>query len=106
MAPTEGVTPPLHREFREEQPLSPERLDSWKEIAAYLKRSVRTVRRWEAEEGLPVHRHVHQNAGSVYAFNNELDAWLISRRVQLDSTAAREQTIVVPEVRPVSSGRR
>ena len=39
-------------------PASPEdRLDSWKEIAAYLNRGVRTVRRWEREEGLPVHRH-------------------------------------------------
>jgi hypothetical protein len=52
-----------------------DRLDSWKEIAAYLKRSVRTVRRWEAEQSLPVHRHVHQSAGTVYAFKAELDAW-------------------------------
>jgi len=37
-----------------------ERLDSWKEIAAYLKRDVRTVRRWEHAEGLPVHRHSHR----------------------------------------------
>ena len=31
-----------------------ERLDSWKEIAAYLSRSVRTLHRWEKDEGLPV----------------------------------------------------
>jgi hypothetical protein len=31
-------------------------LESWKQIAAYLDRSERTVRRWEASEGLPVHR--------------------------------------------------
>ena len=36
-----------------------DRLDSWKEIAAYLNRSVRTVTRWEREESLPVHRHLH-----------------------------------------------
>ena len=35
------------------------RLDSWKEIAVYLERTPATVRRWEKEEGLPVHRHVH-----------------------------------------------
>ena len=35
------------------------RLDSWKEIAAYLKRYVTTVRRWEKREDFPVHRHVH-----------------------------------------------
>jgi TolB-like protein len=52
-----------------------DRLDSWKQIAAYLKRGVRTVRRWERDEGLPVHRHVHRVLGSVYAFRSEIDAW-------------------------------
>src|SRR5687768_5485244 len=51
------------------------RLDSWKVIAAYLNRSVRTVRRWERDEGLPVHRHMHQTLASVYADKSELDAW-------------------------------
>jgi len=51
------------------------RLDSWKEIAAYLKCGVRTVQRWEKTEGLPVHRHVHQAQGSVYAFTSEIDRW-------------------------------
>src|SRR5262245_4272003 len=41
------------------------RLESWKEIAAYFRRTVRTVRRWEGE-GLPVHRHLHKRLGSVY----------------------------------------
>src|SRR6185369_810982 len=54
---------------------SDDRLDSWKQIAAYLKRGVRTVRRWENEEGLPVHRHVHRVLGSVYAYRSEVDAW-------------------------------
>jgi TolB-like protein len=54
---------------------SPEqRLNSWKEIAAYLKCSVRTVRRWQ-EEGLPVHRHAHKKRACVYAYKPELDAW-------------------------------
>lgn len=52
-----------------------DRLDSWKEIAVYLRRSVRTVMRWEKEEGLPVHRHQHSKQGSVYAFREELDEW-------------------------------
>jgi hypothetical protein len=46
-----------------------ERLDSWKEIAAYLKREVRTLHRWEAHEGLPIRRHLHRERGSVYAYN-------------------------------------
>jgi hypothetical protein len=60
-----------------------ERLEAWKEIAAYLKRDVATVRRWEKREGLPVHRHVHQKLGSVYAYRSELDSWLEGRRQQL-----------------------
>jgi len=50
------------------------RLDSWKEIAAYLKFSERTVRRWQ-EEGLPVHRHAHKKRAGVYAYKPDLDAW-------------------------------
>lgn len=52
-----------------------DRLDSWKEIAVYLKRDVRTVQRWEKREGLPVHRHVHDKLCSVYAYRAEIDAW-------------------------------
>jgi hypothetical protein len=52
-----------------------DRLDSWKEIAAYMKRDVTTVQRWEKREGMPVHRHVHDKMGSVYAFRTDLDAW-------------------------------
>ena len=62
------------------------RLDSWKEIAAYLKRSPRTVRRWEREEGLPVHRHLHHKKETVYAFTDKIDAWLKSRG-RAESTA-------------------
>jgi tetratricopeptide (TPR) repeat protein len=57
-----------------------DRLESWKEIAAYLRRSERTVRRWEEKEDLPVHRLAHGKRGSVYAFTWELDAWRESRR--------------------------
>lgn len=51
------------------------RLDSWKEIAAHFRRSVRTVQNWERSEGLPIHRHRHKKLGSVYALREELDAW-------------------------------
>ncbi len=54
-----------------------DRLDSWKEIASHLKRTVRTVQRWEKHEGLPIHRHLHQRANSVYARRSELDDWWI-----------------------------
>ena len=61
------------------------RLDSWKAVAAYLGRGVRTVQRWEREEGLPVHRLAHEKRGSVYAERAELDAWWESRRRTLSS---------------------
>jgi Tol biopolymer transport system component len=57
-----------------------DRLDSWKEIAAYMKRDATTVQRWEKREGMPVHRHIHDKLGSVYAFRTELDAWTRNRR--------------------------
>lgn len=56
-----------------------ERLESWKEIAAYVRRDVKTARRWEQREGLPVHRHRHGISGSVYAFVHEIDAWRMER---------------------------
>lgn len=56
-------------------PKADDLLDSWKEIASHLKRTVRTVQRWEKHEGLPVHRHLHQRANSVYARKSEVDEW-------------------------------
>ena len=56
----------------------PERLDSWKAIAAYLNRTVRTVQRWQ-REGLPVHRHQHTKLGSIFAIPEELDEWCRQR---------------------------
>jgi non-specific serine/threonine protein kinase len=77
---------------------SDDRLDSWKEIAAYVRRGVRTVRRWETEEGLPVHRHVHRTLGSVYAFKSEIDAWRRSgQAVPLSAAPARPDAPRAPE---------
>ena len=75
---------------------SDDRLDSWKEIAAYLKRDVTTVQRWEKREAMPVHRHVHDKKGSVYAFRTELDAWARSRNLPLTN----EDTTTEPAARP------
>src|ERR1041385_7150035 len=57
-----------------------DRLDSWKEIASYLRRDVRTVQRWEKKEGLPVYRHLHDKLGSIYAYRNELTEWFNTRQ--------------------------
>jgi tetratricopeptide (TPR) repeat protein len=45
---------------------------------------VTTAQRWEKREGMPVHRHVHDRLGSVYALTPELDTWLQSRRLSID----------------------
>jgi hypothetical protein len=60
--------------------LSPAKLGSWKEIAAYFNRSVRCVQRWERSEALPIHRHFHARAATVYAFPPELETWRFARR--------------------------
>lgn len=65
-----------------------DRLDSWKRIAAYLKRDVTTVQRWERLEALPVHRHQHEKQGSVYAYRTELDLWWTQRRRALTTEEA------------------
>ena len=57
-----------------------ERLDSWKEISAYLRRTVRTVQRWEQSGNLPVHRIAHEKRSTVYAYRSELDDWWRSRQ--------------------------
>jgi tetratricopeptide (TPR) repeat protein len=55
-------------------------LDSWKEIAEYLGKGERTVKRWETERSLPVHRVPGRGHGSVYAYAAELDEWLLSEK--------------------------
>ena len=75
-------------------------LDSWKDIAAYLKRDISTVQRWERREDMPVHRHVHDRRGSVYAFRSELDVWLESRRLRLEQEADRRTAETAESVVP------
>ncbi|HEU5410639.1 MAG TPA: hypothetical protein VFU57_06440 [Candidatus Acidoferrales bacterium] len=76
--------------FRQPAPGSPRhRLDSWKEIAAYLNYSERTVRRWEAE-GLPVHRRAHKRRAAIYAYRDEIDAWWNGGRARLEQAERLE----------------
>jgi Tol biopolymer transport system component len=81
-----------------------DRLDSWKEIAAYLGRGIRTVQRWEREEGLPVHRLAHEKRGSIYARREELTAWWESRRRTLTapSTSDAAHSPVAPRLERVT----
>lgn len=51
-------------------------LNSWKEIASYLGRGIRTVQRWEQFLGLPVRRPHGRDRSSVIALKSEIDDWL------------------------------
>ena len=81
------------------------RLDSWKEIATYLHRDVTTVQRWEKREGMPVHRHLHDRSGSVYAYGSELDAWVRSRKLPSDDAMDRTAGVPTRPERNVERGR-
>ena len=55
------------------------RLESWKEISAYLQRSIKTCQRWEIELGLPIHRLDGTPSARVFANPDELDAWMAEK---------------------------
>ena len=78
------------------------RLSSWKAIATYLDCSVRTVRRWERAEGLPVHRHVHQKLGRVFALKTEIDAWRDTRARRPDQISRSASTPPTASVRSIA----
>ncbi|HKW36002.1 MAG TPA: tetratricopeptide repeat protein [Candidatus Acidoferrum sp.] len=85
-----------------ESRLHDRKLDSWKEIADYLDREVRTVQRWEKTEGLPVHRHEHQKKSTVYAYTSELDDWRKNRQPK-DDPEADDAFVPEPDVADIAS---
>src|SRR5258708_24650753 len=70
----------------------PRHLDSWKEIAAFFARTVRTVQRWETAEDLPVYHHIHVTRSSVYALESELLAWRDARSRQQEEIHLNKQS--------------
>jgi len=74
--------PPLGERQIPDPPADEPRLESWGEIAAYLRREIRTVQRWERYQGLPVRRLLIGKLGSVYAYRSELDKWYRERQPQ------------------------
>ena len=73
-------------------------LDSWKQIAGYLRRDVRTVIRWEATRGMPVHRLPGGARRAVYARKSELEAWRAEAQDPAESAVAapRPSVAVLP----------
>jgi Tol biopolymer transport system component len=93
--PSSGMPPPER---------APEdRLDSWKEIASYLNRDVTTVQRWEKREAMPIHRHLHDKMGSVYASRAELDAWARGRNLQVAQQNGNRASSSTPPAPPPHS---
>jgi hypothetical protein len=55
-------------------------LSSWKDIARYLGKGVRTVQRWERHLGLPVRRpNGALQKSAVVLYRGDVDAWLATR---------------------------
>jgi len=80
------------------------KLNSWKEIAAYLGRDVRTVLRWEKGRKLPVRCIPGGKKRRVFAYRAEIDAWLDGSRSAREPANARE--LVLQQIAPVRISRR
>lgn len=63
-------------------------LGSWKEIAVYLHRGVRTTQRWEKQNDLPIHRVGNGSRGPVFAFSSEIADWL-QQQAEVDQKIGR-----------------
>jgi hypothetical protein len=72
------------------------RLDSWKEIAEYLRRDLRTVRRWEKTRDLPIRRVPGGGRSAVYAFRREIDTWLLDTSSILDVSPQNDNSGDLP----------
>lgn len=64
-------------------------LNTWKEIAAYLRRGVRTVQRWERDLQLPVRRPREKGRSAVVGLRSEIDQWLVAKK-------AKEPVLPIP----------
>jgi FG-GAP-like repeat len=78
-------------------PAELDRLDSWKEIALFLKRDVSTVQRWEKQEALPIHRHMHGERGTVFAYKSEVTIWWTNRHAKLERAEEAPTQPPLPE---------
>jgi tetratricopeptide (TPR) repeat protein len=74
------------------------RLNSWKSIGAFFERDERTVRRWEAERGLPVHRVPGAGRSGVYAYASELAEWLKTADGQSSTAELSEAPVTSPTI--------
>jgi len=80
---------PTKEEAKVELGPTGKRLDGWKDVASHLGRGERTVKRWDVERGLPIHRVPGAGRATIYAYTAELDEWLKSRVAQDQETAPK-----------------
>jgi Tfp pilus assembly protein PilF len=84
-------------------------LQGWKEIAAYVSRDERTVKRWEKQRGLPVRRMPGSGRANVYAVVADVDAWLsttpaTAEPMQADDADGGEDELSQSEIGPEAGG--
>ena len=87
-------------------------LNSWKEIAQYFDRGVRTVQRWERDLNLPVHRIGTGKRSPVYANLRELEFWLhssgqVEHRFAKDGASpSGRPPVKASQLKPIENSRR
>jgi predicted DNA-binding transcriptional regulator AlpA len=91
--------------MRETSVVSDQILNSWKEIAQYLNRGVRTVQRWESELGLPVRRPRGRRRSAVIAMRSEIDQWLNRCPLEAREQVAASETAVLRTEEPTLKAR-
>jgi TolB-like protein/Flp pilus assembly protein TadD len=72
-------------------PSNEPRLESWGEIAFYIKRDIRTAQRYEKNVGLPVRRMRIGKTDQVYAYRSELDKWILERQPKPEDDLKEEK---------------
>jgi len=82
---------------------APKVLNSWKEIASYLDRGVRTVQRWERELQLPVHRIGKGRRSPVYVLVSELNFWMSTSGVIEKTQIPKPEVLQFPRALPRSA---
>lgn len=74
-------------------------LDSWKAIADYLDRKIRTCYRWEKELGLPVYRIDNDSSRSkVFTYKSEIDQWLRKRAKAIKKKSTLKNNLIISRV--------
>jgi len=84
-----------------------QKLESWKEIASFFQRDERTVKRWEKEKGLPIHRMPENTGARVFAYTDELTRWMHSPGIETakpnEPDAIHPSDTTPPETMPIPS---